>query len=61
MHNKLLRALMPLLLVLVGVGLVALGLWLGSVLLLGAGLLTALAGVVWAAVVLDLTNPFDWF
>jgi len=53
--------LMPLLLVLGGAGLAALGLWQGWLLLMAMGAIVALGGVLWAAVMLDLANPFDLF
>lgn len=51
--------LMPLLLVLGGAGLAALGLRQGSLLLMAMGAIVALGGVLWAFVVLELANPFD--
>jgi hypothetical protein len=53
--------LMPLILVLGGAGLAALGVMQGSLLLIVMGLVVAAAGVLWSVVVLDLTNPFDLF
>lgn len=53
--------LMPLVLVLGGTGLAALGLTQSSLTLIVAGLIVAAAGVFWGAVMLDLTNPFEWF
>ena len=53
--------LMPLMLVLGGAGLAALGLTQGSLVLIVMGLVTAAAGVLWGVLVLDLANPFDWF
>lgn len=59
--RSLIVALMPLLLVLGGVGLASLGLWQGSLVLMALGVLVAAAGVLWSVIVLDLANPFDWF
>lgn len=53
--------LMPLTLVLGGVGLAALGIGQGSLLLVGTGLALAAAGVLWSVVTLALTSPFDLF
>lgn len=53
--------LMPLILVLGGAGLATLGLMQGSLVLIVMGLVVVAAGVLWSVVVLDLTNPFDWF
>ena len=53
--------LMPLILVLGGTGLATLGLMQGSLVLIVMGLVVVAAGVLWSVVVLDLTNPFDWF
>ena len=52
--------LMPLVLVLGGAGLAALGVVQGSLVLIVMGLVVVAAGVLWSVVVLDLTNPFDW-
>ncbi len=59
--RSLIVVLMPLLLVLGGVGLASLGLWQGSLVLMALGVLVAAAGVLWSVIVLDLANPFDWF
>ena len=59
--RSLIAVLMPLLLVLGGVGLASLGLWQGSLVLMALGVLVAAAGVLWSVIVLDLANPFDWF
>lgn len=53
--------LMPLILVLGGAGLAALGVTQGSLALIVAGLIVAAAGVLWGVITLELTNPFDWF
>ncbi len=53
--------LMPLVLVLGGAGLVALGVSIGSLWLCVAGLVVAAAGVLWGVITLELANPFDWF
>ena len=53
--------LMPLILVLAGAGLAALGIMQGSLALIVAGLVVAIAGVLWGVIMLDLTNPFDLF
>jgi hypothetical protein len=53
--------LMPLILVLCGAGLAALGLMQGSLVLIVMGLVVATAGVLWGVVMLVLTNPFGWF
>jgi len=53
--------LMPLLLVLGGAGLAALGLWQGSLVLMAMGAIVALSGVLWGVVMLDLANPLDLF
>ncbi len=53
--------LMPLILVLGGAGLAGLGLMQGSLALIVTGVVVAAAGVFWSVVMLDLTNPFDWF
>ncbi|MBL9002442.1 MAG: hypothetical protein JNK25_15030 [Phycisphaerae bacterium] len=52
---------MPLILVLGGAGLAALGVTQGSLALIVAGLIVAAAGVLWGVITLELTNPFDWF
>ncbi len=59
--RSLIVVLMPLLLVLGGVGLASLGLWQGSLVLMALGVLVAAAGVLWSVIVLDLADPFDWF
>ena len=59
--RSLIAVLMPLLLVLGGVGLASLGLWQGSLVLMALGVLVAAAGVLWSVIVLDLADPFDWF
>lgn len=59
--GSVIAASMPLLLVLGGAGIASLGLWLGSPVLMALGAVVAVAGVVWGIIVLDLTNPFDWF
>ena len=59
--RSLIVVLMPLLLVLGGVGLASIGLWQGSLVLMALGVLVAAAGVLWSVIVLDLANPFDWF
>jgi hypothetical protein len=33
----------------------------GSLVLIVMGLVVVAAGVLWSVVVLDLTNPLDWF
>ena len=53
--------LMPLILVLCGAGLAALGVVQGSLVLIVMGLVVVTAGVLWSVVALELTNPFDWF
>jgi hypothetical protein len=53
--------LMPLILVLCGAGLAALGVVQGSLVLIVMGLVVVAAGVLWSVVALELTNPFDWF
>ena len=53
--------LTPLILVFGGAGLAALGLTQGWLVLVLAGLIVAAGGVLWSVVMLDLTNPFDWF
>jgi len=53
--------LMPLILVLGGAGLAALGVTQGSLALIVTGLVVAAAGVLWGVLVLELTNPFDLF
>lgn len=53
--------LMPFILILGGAGLAALGLSQGSLILIVMGLVLAAAGVLWSVIMLDLTNPFDWF
>ncbi len=53
--------LMPLLLVLGGAGLAALGLSRGSLVLMAMGAIIALSGVLWGVIMLDLANPFDLF
>jgi hypothetical protein len=52
---------MPLILVLCGAGLAALGVVQGSLVLIVMGLVVVAAGVLWSVVALELTNPFDWF
>lgn len=59
--GNLIGLLMPLILVLGGAGLATAGLTQGSLLLIGAGIGVFLLGIAWAFVMLDLTNPFDWF
>jgi hypothetical protein len=53
--------LMPLLLVLGGAGLAAMGLSHGSLVLMAMGAIVALSGVLWGVIMLDLANPFDLF
>lgn len=53
--------LMPLILVLGGAGLAALGVTQGSLPLIVAGLVMAGAGVIWGVITLELANPFDLF
>ena len=53
--------LFPFILVLGGAGLAALGLMQGWLVLIVIGLILVAAGVLWSVVVLDLTNPFEWF
>ena len=53
--------LMPLILVLGGAGLAALGVVQGSLVLIVMGLVVVAAGVLWSVVALELTNPFEWF
>ena len=53
--------LMPLILILGGAGLAALGFAQGSLVIIVMGLVVAAAGVLWGVVMLDLTNPFEWF
>jgi len=53
--------LMPLILVLCGAGLAALGVVQGSLVLIVMGLVVVAAGVLWSVVALELTNPFEWF
>jgi hypothetical protein len=53
--------LMPLILVLGGAGLAALGVVQGSLVLIVMGLVVVAVGVLWSVVVLELTNPFEWF
>lgn len=53
--------LMPLILILLGAGLAALGITQGWLVLLVTGGVVAAAGVLWGVIVLDVTNPFDWF
>ena len=53
--------LMPLILVLGGAGLAALGFVQGSLVLIVMGLVVVAVGVLWSVVVLELTNPFEWF
>ena len=57
----LIALLMPLIFVLGGAGLAALGVTNGSLLLIVMGAVVVAAGVLWAVVMLDLTNPFDLF
>lgn len=52
---------MPLMLVLGGGGLAALGVMQGSLPLIVAGLVVAGAGVLWGVITLELANPFDLF
>jgi hypothetical protein len=59
--GNLIGLLMPLILVLGGAGLAALGVVQGSLVLIVMGLVVVAAGVLWSVVVLELTNPFDWF
>jgi hypothetical protein len=58
--GNLIGLLMPLILVLGGAGLAALGVVQGSLVLIVMGLIVVAAGVLWSVVVLDLANPFDW-
>jgi len=58
--GNLIGLLMPLILVLGGAGLAALGVVQGSLVLIVMGLVVVAAGVLWSVVVLDLANPFDW-
>ena len=53
--------LFPFILVLGGAGLATFGLTQGWLVLIVTGLIVAAAGVLWSVLVLDLTNPFDWF
>lgn len=53
--------LMPLILVLGGAGLAALGVVQGSLVLIVMGLVVVAVGVLWSVVVLELANPFEWF
>lgn len=53
--------LMPLILVLGGAGLAALGVTQASLALIVTGLVVAAAGVLWGVIMLDLSNPFDLF
>lgn len=53
--------LMPLLLVLGGAGLAAVGVTQGSLPLILAGLVVTGAGVLWGVITLELSNPFDLF
>ena len=53
--------LFPFILVVGGAGVAALGLTQGWLVLIVTGLIVAAAGVLWSVMVLDLTNPFDWF
>jgi hypothetical protein len=59
--GNLIGLLMPLILVLGGAGLAALGVVQGSLVLIVMGLVVVAAGVLWSVVALELTNPFDWF
>jgi hypothetical protein len=59
--GSLVGLLMPLILVLGGAGLVALGLMQGSLALIATGVVVAVAGVLWALITLDWTSPFDFF
>ena len=63
--KSLLVLLVPIALILGGAGLAALGVAWGSLALIVAGLVVAAAGVVWivlwSVLVLELSNPFDWF
>jgi hypothetical protein len=52
--------LLPLILVLGGAGLAALGVTQGSLALIVAGLIITVAGVLWGVITLELANPFDW-
>ncbi len=61
MIEFLIRLLMPLILILGGAGLVALGVMQGSLVLIVMGVVVAAAGVLWSVIMLDLTNPFDLF
>jgi hypothetical protein len=56
----LLVLLMPLILVIGGAGLAALGVTQGSLVLIVTGLVVAGAGVLWGVLTLELANPFDW-
>ncbi len=53
--------LMPLILVLGGAGLAAIGVTQGSLTLIVAGLIVAGAGILWGVIALVLTGPFSWF
>lgn len=61
MVGFLIGLLMPLVLVLGGAGLAALGFTQGSLALIVAGLIVAASGVLWGVITLELANPFDWF
>lgn len=53
--------LMPLVLILGGAGLVALGVMETSLVLIVVGAVVAAAGVLWGVMMFELANPFDWF
>lgn len=50
---------MPILLILGGAGLAALGLSQGSLVLMAMGAVVAASGVLWGVIMLDIANPFD--
>lgn len=60
-RRSLISLLLPLILVLVGAGLAALGGAFGWLVLMIAGVVVAAAGVLWALIMLELANPFEWF
>lgn len=53
--------LMPLVLLIAGAGIAVLGAAFGSLVVIVAGLAVGAAGALWAVVMLDLANPFEWF
>lgn len=59
--RRIVGLLFPLILVLGGAGLAVVGLTQGWLVLIVMGLIIVAAGVLWSVVMLDLTNPFDWF